>query len=131
MRYFVPQIKHDTKIGGMTFHQLTYVLISIGLILGTMFATGSNLAAVVVVAVITMPIAIFLSFGSIRGTDVPSFIKSFVSQVLSPNIYRWQKRTIITKPIEHEEPPKEEIKKKEIPKVLRRSSIQELSKRNI
>lgn len=107
-RFVVPQfIEREPKIiGPFTFKQFLYVGAA-GVILFILYFTA-DFIYFLLVAIILMPLALILAFLKIGGIPLPTVLKNFFVQSLSPKLYLWGRIPLIKKI------PK--IKKKEIPK---------------
>lgn len=129
MRYFVPQIQHQMKIGGLTFKQSFFVIGGVAISLITLFVSPES---TIFVAIPVMSISLFLAFGKIKGIELPIFLKNWWEHTFGPKEYHWKKRAIIVKPLEVKyKPETPEIAKKETPLIKKRSSLFDLSQKNI
>lgn len=129
MRYFVPQIQHQTKIGGLSLQQAFFVIVGVAICLIVFFISPES------AAVIFLPIAgiiLFLSFGSIKGVNIPTFLKNWTKHLSSPKQYHWKKQAIVSKEIQIKyEEPKIEPKKKEAVLIQKKSKLHNLTQQNL
>ncbi len=128
MRYFVPQIQHQTKIGGLNFKQSGFVIGGITLCLIVLFISP---ASVLYASVPIMGISLFLGFAKVRDMDITTFIKNWWMHLFGPKIYHWKKNAIITKPIQSAPEPPPLIKKRETVLEQRQGKLFNLSQKNI
>jgi hypothetical protein len=129
MRYFVPQIQHQTKIGGLSLQQAFFVIIGVIISLVAFF---SSPVGGVIVFIPTMAIVLFLSFGSIKGIAIPIFLKNWFAHLSAPKEYHWKKQAIISKEIQIKyEEPKIESKKREATLVQKKSKLYDLSQKTL
>ncbi len=129
MRYFVPQIQHQMKIGGLTFKQSFFIIGGVAICLIVLFTSPES---TIYIAIPVMTISLFLAFGKIKGIELPIFLKNWWDHLFGPKEYRWMKRAIIAKPLEMKyNPPVKESNKKEASLIKKRSSLVDLSQKNI
>ncbi len=94
MDYFVPQIKHETKIAGITFPQ--FIAVGLGALL--CFALYILIPEqILIIAPIIMTLTAFMAFINIHGMPLPTFLAQFISYQLFDNQYRWQRKKIFIK----------------------------------
>lgn len=129
MRYFVPQIQHQTRIGGLSLQQAFFVIIGIAICLIVFFWSPES------AIVIFFPIAIIvliLSFGSVKGVAIPTFLKNWTAHLSAPKEYHWKKQAIIAREIKIKyEEPKIEPKRREATLVQKKSRLQDLTQKNL
>jgi len=109
-QFIVPQfIEREPKIiGPFTFKQFIYVGAA-GVILFILYFTVSFLYFVMT-TVVLMPIALIFAFFKVGGIPLPTVLKNFFVQTLSPKLYIWGRVPLIKKI------PKVKKVKKEVPK---------------
>lgn len=127
MEYNVPQIKHEAKIGGVTFPQLITISMGVGLILLAYFI---NKDLMVYLAPIVAIFTLMFTFIKIHGMSFPVFIGKMISFQFFNNKYVWQGRD--AENIARPRPIQPKIKKETLsplyPTAQRKSSIDKLNK---
>jgi len=126
-QFTVPQfIEREAKIvGPFTFKQFLYVGAA-GVILFILYFT-IPFTYFILVAVVLMPLALILAFFKFGGIPLPTVLKNFFVQSISPKIYIWGRKPLIKRiPEVKKEIPKE--KAEELPlKIAEKSRLKKLT----
>ncbi|MFA5166502.1 MAG: hypothetical protein WC449_04405 [Candidatus Paceibacterota bacterium] len=89
MDYPVPQIQHETKIGGLTFSQLIFVGggVALASILYFIIPQYSHIVFPII-ALVTLGLA----FGSVHGMSIPTFVGKTISYFFIGHTYIWKSK---------------------------------------
>ena len=89
MEYFVPQIKHEAKIGGITFPQIITIGIGLGLIFVVFFLWPDYMPYF---APIIGGITVIFTFLNIHGMSFPVFLGKMIAYQFFGHTYIWQSK---------------------------------------
>jgi hypothetical protein len=89
MDYPVPQIQHETKIGGLTFSQLIFV--GVGVAIASILYFIIPQYSYIVFPVIAV-IVLGLAFGNVHGMSIPTFVGKMISYIFVGHVYVWKSK---------------------------------------
>lgn len=89
MDHPVPQIQHETKIGGLTFSQLIFV--GGGVALASLLYFIIPQYSYIVFPIIAL-IVLGLAFGNIHGMSIPTFVGKMISYIFIGHVYVWKSK---------------------------------------
>jgi len=101
MRYFVPQIKHETTIGGLNISQLFFLVGGFAIAALIFFNLQSTLTwtGVLIADLVVGMITLILTFGKVNDIPFPVFLGKVITYYFAPPIYLWKRKPTETKPI--------------------------------
>lgn len=101
MRYFVPQIKHETTIGGLTISQIIFLAIGFAIAAVIFFNLQAVLGwtGVLIADLVVGMITLILTFGKVNDIPFPAFLVKVIGHYISPPIYIWKRKPLESKPI--------------------------------
>jgi len=97
MQFTVPQfIEHEAKIfGPLTFKQFIFIGVSGAVCFALYFSIGkTNFFLFLVLSIMILGIGTALAFLKIGGRNLPTILKNFLSFLVAPKIYLWQRKEI-------------------------------------
>jgi len=97
MQFTVPQfIEHEAKIvGPLTFKQFIFIGVAGAVCFVLYFSIGkTNSFLFLVLSIIIFGIGTALAFLKIGGRNLPTILKNFLSFLVAPKIYLWQKKEL-------------------------------------
>lgn len=89
MDHPVPQIQHETRIGGLTFSQLIFVGGGVGLASLLYFIIPQY--SYIVFPIIAL-FVLGLAFGNVHGMSIPTFIGKMISYFFIGHTYVWKSK---------------------------------------
>ncbi|HNY97668.1 MAG TPA: hypothetical protein PKM84_00910 [Candidatus Pacearchaeota archaeon] len=125
MNYYIPQIQHESKIGGVTFPQFFSLAAGIAICFLLYFAFAGEILVIVPI-IIVLSLTLILTFANVHGMSLPIFISKLISHKISGHRYVWQRRKIeISQTLPNIAPPVAPPKNK-VTMVKRRGRITQL-----
>jgi len=97
MQFTVPQfIEHEGKIfGPLTFKQFIFIGVAGAVCFALYFCIGkTNFFLFLVLSIIILGIGTALAFLKIGGRNLPTILKNFLSFLVAPKIYLWQRKEL-------------------------------------